>query len=92
MLGIVSTNAWQSVKFANPPNLEKDKEYLVTISGNGSITSDTTRIGGTSSRSSSYGWRIYNGYQGSTGTAPSDGIYLSIPMVRMNFDPNVSDK
>lgn len=89
ILGIVNTNAWQSVKFSSPIALEKEIEYLVTIGGDGTVTSDTTRIGATSSRSSSFGWRIFNGYQGTGSTAPSDGIYLSIPMVRMNFDPNV---
>jgi hypothetical protein len=82
-------DTWQSVKFPTPVPLESGTEYLVTVGGNG-LNEDTTRIGGTSSRDGSYGWRIYNGFipEGST-SASQDGIYLSIPMVRMNFDPDV---
>ncbi len=85
---INSVGSWQSVKFATGVPLEANNEYLVTIGGNG-LTSDTTRIGVSSAISGSYGWRIYNGYAGSSGTAPQDGIYLSVPMVRMNLDPDV---
>ena len=88
-LSIVSTDAWQSVKFPTPVPLVADKEYLITVGGDGTTT-DTTRIGVSSSKISSYGWRIYNGFSGNSGTAPQDGIYLSIPMVRMNFDPDVA--
>ena len=87
-LSINSVGSWQSVKFAAPVPLEANNEYLVTIGGNG-LTSDTTRIGVSSAINGSYGWRIHNGYAGSTGTAPQDGIYLSVPMVRMNLDPDV---
>ena len=87
-LSIVSTDAWQSVKFPTPVPLVADKEYLITVGGDGTTT-DITRIGVSSSKISSYGWRIYNGFSGTSGTAPQEGIYLSIPMVRMNFDPDV---
>lgn len=84
-------DTWQSIKFPQPFTLEQGNEYLVTVGGDGTITSDTTRIGGTSSREGSYGWRIYNGYTSpGSSSAAEDGIYLSIPMVRMNFDPNVA--
>ncbi|MBL6657476.1 MAG: T9SS type A sorting domain-containing protein [Flavobacteriales bacterium] len=88
-LSIPSLDSWQSVKFANPVSLDAGNEYLVTVGGDGTL-SDTTRIGASSSINGSYGWRIYNGYSGTGSTPPSDGIYLSIPMVRMNLDPNVA--
>ena len=64
--------------------LEGGKEYLVTVCGDGNIISDTTRIGVSSSIDGSYAWRLYNGLP----DAPEDGVFFSIPMVRMNFDPN----
>lgn len=85
---ISSPGSWQSIKFANPVSLDANSEYLVTVCGNGDLT-DTTRIGASSAINGSYGWRIYNGYTGSGSSAPTDGIYLSVPMVRMNLDPNV---
>jgi hypothetical protein len=88
LLSIPSTGDWQSVKFANPVSLDAGSEYVITVGGDGSL-SDTTRIGVSSSINGSYGWRIYNGFTGSGSTAPSDGIYLSVPMVRMNLNPDV---
>jgi len=87
-LSIPSIGDWQSVKFASPVSLDAGNEYLVTVGGDGTL-SDTTRIGASSSINGSYGWRIYNGFSVSGSAAPSDGIYLSIPMVRMNLNPDV---
>ena len=90
-LNIESINSWQSIKFPQAFPLVAGSEWLVTISGNGTLT-DTTRVGMSSAISGSLGWRIYNGYtpQGETEAWP-DGLYNSIPMVRMNFDPNIID-
>ena len=81
---IQSTGSWQTLGFDQLVPLQADKEYLVTVCGDGNIISDTTRIGVSSSIDGSYAWRLYNGLP----DAPEDGVYFSIPMVRMNFDPN----
>lgn len=85
---IESVNSWQTVAFPQPFSLEAGIEWMVTISGDGTST-DTTRVGLSSAISGSFGWRIFNGFtpQGQT-EALQNGIFNSIPMVRMNFNPN----
>ena len=67
---IQSTGSWQTLGFDQLVPLQADKEYLVTVCGDGNIATDTTRIGASSSIDGSYAWRLYNGFPDAT-----DGIY-----------------